>query len=73
MADNIIPFPGVTSLDLAPNQILDNAPRDLESAVIVGYDADGELYFASSVSAGPEVLWLLEKAKKALLEVGDDE
>lgn len=70
---NVVDFTGVTSLDLAPERILDQArDADLEVAIVVGVDKDGELYFASSAADGGTVLWWFEKAKKALLAIGDD-
>jgi len=74
MNDNggeLVYFNGVTRLNLPVNRILDNAPRDMDVAVVIGWDADGDFYFASSVADGADVLWLLEKAKKKLLEIGD--
>ena len=74
MADNVVLFNGITSLDLPADRVLESMPKDLSSVVIVGYDAEGEFYFASSIAGGPETLWLLEQAKLALLNVRlDDE
>lgn len=60
----------VTRLDLPPDQVLSSAKGSLDGLVILGYDKDGELYFASTYADGGDVLWLLEKCKQALLEVG---
>lgn len=68
---NVIRLPCVTSLDLDPEVILDGAAGRLKTVVILGYDQDGEEYFASSVADGGTVIWLMEKCKKALLEVGE--
>lgn len=66
---NVIELPVVTFLDIPVERIIRKAGEaNLETVVIVGWDADGELYFAGSVADGGEVLWLLEKAKRALLE-----
>ncbi len=63
----------VTRLDLPPSRILRGAlDTDLESVVILGYDRDGEEYFASSVADGGAVLWLMERLKAQLLSVLDD-
>lgn len=45
----------VTRLDLPPNRILESAIDKLESVVIIGYDKDGQEYFASSIADGAEV------------------
>lgn len=68
---NVIRLPCVTTLDLDPDVILEEAAGKLKTVVILGYDQDGEEYFASSVADGGTVIWLMEKCKKALLEVGE--
>jgi len=69
MTGNVIPLGNVTRLDLPPDRILEKAIGNMEGVVVIGYDTDGELYFASSYADGGTVMWLLEKCKKALLEV----
>ena len=67
----VIMLPVITRLDLPPERILAAATEDgLEQAVVIGTTKDGEFYFASSVADGGSVLWLLEIAKKRLLEIG---
>jgi hypothetical protein len=68
--DNVIELDNVTKLDLPPERILNKAlEADLASAVVIGWDQDGDFFFAGSIASGPETLWLLELAKKHLLEV----
>lgn len=67
MTAKIIPFTGITSLDVAPDAVLEAAKGKLEGVVLVGFDAEGELYAASSYADGGTVLWLLEKLKQNLL------
>lgn len=70
--ENILTFDGVTRLDLSAERILQAAiDAKIESAVVLGYDADGEFYFASTKADGGEVIWLMEIAKKKLLEMMD--
>jgi hypothetical protein len=38
---------------------------------VIGEDADGALYFASSCADGGEALWWMEKAKRALMEISE--
>jgi len=74
MNDNggkLVYFNGVTRLDLPADRILENAPKEMQTAVVIGWDADGDFYFASSAADGADVLWLLEMAKKKLLEIGN--
>jgi len=71
MADIHI-FNGITGHDLDPDRVLENLP-ELQSVIVLGYDGDGDEYFASSIADGGDVLWLLERLKKQLLEVPDDQ
>jgi len=71
MANNVVPFTGVTRLDLPADQVLDRAVGKLKSVVIVGELEDGSEYFASSIADGPDVLWALERAKLRLLQIVD--
>ena len=70
--ENVISAGIVTRLDMDPVQVLAAAAeRGLNAVVVVGYDTDGEEYFASSVADGADALWLLERCKKALISAGD--
>ena len=67
---DVIDLPVITTLDIPPEKILNSAIKaEITTAVVVGWDKNGELYFTSSVSDGGEVLWLLEIAKKALMDI----
>lgn len=68
----VIPFKGITKLDLDPDIILENNKGKLEGVVIMGWDKDGKEFFASSYADGGTVLWLVERMKKALLEIADE-
>ena len=66
----VINLEQITRLDIPPERVIDNAPvEELESAVLLGWKKDGEFYFVSSIANGPDVLWLMELAKKKLLEI----
>lgn len=65
----VIPLHCVTRLDLPVDRVLEMAKERLEGCVILGWDVDGELYFASTYADGGEILWLLEKCKLLLMEV----
>lgn len=74
MTDNVIAFPGVTTLDIEPSKVLSSAiEQDLDSAIVIGRDKDGSLYFAASGGDAFETLWLLEIAKRELLRMGEDD
>lgn len=67
-SDNVVVFPGVTLRDLTPDQVLDGAKGKLDMCIVIGWAADNELYVAMSSGELPINLWLLELAKKSLLE-----
>lgn len=73
MTDNVVPFGGVTRLDISPEVVLKAAMDKLEGVVLAGWTKEGDIYHASSIASGPEALWLLELCKKHLLEIGDQE
>ena len=74
MTAQIIELDNITSLDIPVERVLRKADdANLSMVVVIGYDQDGEEYFASSVAGGPEVLWALERAKLRLLRVVDGE
>lgn len=58
----------ITRLDIPVERVLDGATNaELEEVVVIGYDKEGEFYFSSNKANGGSVLWLLEQAKKELL------
>lgn len=72
--DNVVEFGGITKLDLDPMRVLEEAKKaGLKRVVIIGYcdEAEEDEYFASSVSDGGDVLWMLERAKLKLLRIVD--
>lgn len=68
---NVIPLGCVTRLDLEPDMVLENLKGKLEGFVIVGYTTEGGEVFSSTYADGGTALWLLERGKKMLLEIGD--
>ena len=70
---NVILFNGITKLDLDPDTVLENTKGKLEGVILIGYDKEGEEYFASTYADGGEVLWLIERMKLRLLNVGVEE
>jgi hypothetical protein len=70
MTDNVVNLDVVTCIDVPVDRVIDGAKEaGLDVAVVVGYHKNGDLYFASSLTDGGDVLWLLEIAKKQLLEL----
>jgi hypothetical protein len=71
---NVIQFRGITRLNLDPDITLENTKGKLKGFVIMGYDTEGEEYFASTYADGGDVLWLMERMKLRLLDTaGRDE
>ena len=73
MKSNVIPLGCITKLDLPVDRVLEAAKGKMNGVVLLGYDNNNEFYFASTYADGGDVLWLLENAKKQLLEVNIDE
>jgi hypothetical protein len=55
-----------TTLDIPADRVLEGAIGRINPAVVIGYDAENELYLASSVADKSQVLWLIEAAKREL-------
>lgn len=70
---DVVRLPVITRLDWPADQVLDAAKGRLEGVVVLGYGVDGQEYFASSYADGADMLWLLERAKFALLNVSQDD
>lgn len=66
--DNIMEFSSDTTLDISPDKVLAEAAKeDLLECVVLGYDANGSIYVASSTGHAPDILWLMELVKFRLL------
>lgn len=63
----VIPFGGITKLDLDPDIILENNKGQYEGFVIIGWDKEGNERFVGTYADGGTVLWLLERCKKLLI------
>ena len=71
LIDKVTVLPVITTLDLDVERVLQAAiDAKITYVLVIGQDAEGGLYFSSSKSDGGEVLWWMEKAKKALMENG---
>ena len=68
---NVVPIGCITSLDLPADTVLEGAHGALKSVVLIGYDLNGEEYFASSIADGGTALWLMERLKQKLLNGSD--
>jgi len=68
----VIPLGMVTRLDLPVERVLEQAKGQMDHVVLMGWDKEGELYFASTFADGGEVMWLLEACKARLLRAGSN-
>ena len=69
---NVIPLGNITRLEIPTERVLEQAKGHCTDGVVVlGFDDDGTLYFASSIPDGGAVIWLLDQAKLELLTIGD--
>ena len=72
LVDKVTILSTTTTLDLDAERVLQAAiDVKLKQVWVIGEDADGGLYFASSVSDGGNALWWMEKAKRALMEISE--
>lgn len=71
---NIIPFPGITSLNIPPERVLSAAlEADLDGAVVIGWTKDGKFYAASSYADGADVMFLCEMVKQRLIRTMEED
>lgn len=63
----------VTSVDLNPNDVLLAAINNgMDKVIVIGYDKNGEEYFASSYADGPNVAWLCNRMIHMLMKIADE-
>lgn len=67
---NVVDLPVITRLNLNPERVLQaalDAEPKLTEVVVIGWTEDGQEYMVSSISNGPEVVWLAERLKHRLV------
>lgn len=70
MSDKVLMFNGITRLDIPVDRIISNAKKaKLDEIVVLGFGKDGDFYFGASKADGGDILWLLELAKRRLMEI----
>jgi len=68
--DNVAVLQCVTTLDIPVERVVEAILSEgLTKIIVMGYREDGSTFFGSSFSDGGDVMWLMEKYKKALLDV----
>lgn len=71
MTGKILPFTGETTEDLNADTVLQNNVGEYECVVMIGYTKMGAERFVSSTGDSALMVWLLERAKKIILESAD--
>ena len=71
MTGKILPFTGGTTEDINADTVLENNMGEYECVVIVGYTKMGAERLVSSTGDSALMVWLLERAKKTILEHAD--
>ena len=71
MTGKILPFTGETTEDINADTVLENNIGEYECVVIVGYTKMGAERLVSSTGDSALMVWLLERAKKTILEHAD--
>ena len=69
----IIDLQVVTKLDTPAERVIRKAAdAGLDEVVIVGFNKDGDLFFAANKADAGAVIWQLEMAKHRLLKLCED-
>lgn len=66
--NNVIDLPVLTTLDLDPDRTLENLKGKLAGFVLAGYDLEGNEVFSGTFGDKREIVWLLERFKREMLE-----
>jgi hypothetical protein len=71
MTGKILPFTGDTTEDVNADAVLENNIGEYECVVIIGYTKMGAERLVSSTGDSALMVWLLERAKKIIIEHAD--
>ena len=69
---NVVYLDAITKLNIPADRVLEGAVGKLDGVIIAGYTKDGDEYFCSSYADGGDALWLVERFKRALLNIDSD-
>lgn len=70
--DKVTTLNMVTSVSLSPERVLTSAlTAGLKSVIVVGFDQDGDFYFASTEADAAEVVYTLRRAEWKLMKIID--
>jgi hypothetical protein len=71
MTAKILPFTGGTTEDINADTVLENNKGEYECVIVIGYTKMGAERLVSSTGDSALMVWLLERAKKTILEHAD--
>jgi len=71
MTGKILPFTGDTTEDINADTVLENNIGEYECVICIGYTKMGAERLVSSTGDSALMVWLLERAKKMILESAD--
>jgi hypothetical protein len=71
MTGKILPFTGGTTEDINADTVLENNIGEYECVICIGYTKMGAERLVSSTGDSALMVWLLERAKKLILEHAD--
>jgi hypothetical protein len=71
MTGKILPFTGDTTEDVNADAVLENNIGEYECVVMIGYTKHGSERLVSSTGDSALMVWLLERAKKIIIEHAD--
>jgi hypothetical protein len=72
VTDNVIPFTVYTAEPAVdPDAVLEGQKGTLKDVLVIGYDMGGHLTLASSSGYLPDLLWLLERARREVNRQAD--
>lgn len=72
MTGKILPFTGETTEDTDADAVLESNIGEYECVVMIGYTKSGAERLVSSTGDSALMVWLLERAKKVILEHADN-
>ena len=72
MNDNIVNFPGVDDRRKTVTAAIEALFGLFDQVMVVGHLDDGTFVMDGSAMTGPEVLWLIERARHHLMAATDD-
>lgn len=71
MADNVLPFTGMTYVELPSDVVLEMQKGHFDKLMIIGWDKDEQLTVAGNVTDLRDILYLLEKSKMIFMKDDD--